>query len=120
MSGFSELLGIEVDSKGTVRVAVTTDLLNRKGTVQGGVFATLLDSAMGMAARKNLSSAYSMSTIQLSVTFVEPGWQGDQLVAYANILRQSERHAMATAKVVRESDGAVLAHGTGSFAIFPR
>ena len=41
-------------------------------------------------------------------------------VTVERITYQNEENGYTVAKVVRESDGAVLAHGTGSFAIFPR
>lgn len=114
---FLDLIGATRTQTGQLRLTVTDQLLNANGVMHGGVSATLLDTVAGFGARPNLPAGAMMSTIQLSVTFVAPVNVGDVIVATSDVLHVSVRHVLATATLVRESDGAVLAHGDASYAV---
>ncbi len=117
--GFLDLIGATRTASGQLRLTVTEQLLNAHGTLHGGVSATLVDTAAGFGARSSLPAGSILSTIQLSVMYVAPARVGDVIVTTSETLHVSVRHALATATLVRESDGAVLAHGDASFAVKP-
>jgi uncharacterized protein (TIGR00369 family) len=75
-SGLAELLGMETELVEHGRVVLTfvasEQLANPFGTVHGGILATVLDSAMGMAALTAIPDGAATTTVGLEVKFVRP------------------------------------------------
>jgi uncharacterized protein (TIGR00369 family) len=75
-SGLATLLGMETDLVEDGRVVftfkVSEELANPFGTVHGGILATMLDSAMGMAALTVTPDGSATTTATLEVKFVRP------------------------------------------------
>lgn len=112
---FADLLGITTDD-GTVRVAVTDQHLNVAGTVHGGLIATVVDMAMGRAARESLDEGEGAATLQLSLTYLNPAEVGDTLVATAQVGKRGSSIVLLTADVVT-SEGRDIADAVGTFTI---
>jgi uncharacterized protein (TIGR00369 family) len=75
-SGLAALLGIETDLVEHGRVVFTfqasEQFTNPFGTVHGGILATVLDSAMGMAALTAMPDGATTTTLALEVKYVRP------------------------------------------------
>jgi uncharacterized protein (TIGR00369 family) len=75
-SGVAALLGMKVEVVEHGRVVFTFEaseqFTNPFGTVHGGILATVLDSALGMAALTILPDGASAPTLGLEVKFVRP------------------------------------------------
>src|ERR1700745_455442 len=58
--------------RGRVLVAVepSEDHLNPAGTVHGGLAATLLDSAMGLAVQSTLDKGFAQTTVEFKISLV--------------------------------------------------
>jgi len=95
-----------------VSLEVRPHHLNLIGILHGGVHATLIDSAMGLAAMLARPDE-SVVTTHLSVNYVAPIGPG-RIVVEAEIAHLTRRTATALARVRTES-GELLAFGTGSF-----
>ncbi|HEV2377503.1 MAG TPA: hotdog fold thioesterase [Streptosporangiaceae bacterium] len=55
-----------------VTVDVGEHLYNPIGSVHGGIFCTLLDSAMGCAVHTTLPLGHAYTTLELNVSMVKP------------------------------------------------
>ncbi len=75
-TGLATLLGMETDLVEHGRVVFTfqasEQLANPFGTVHGGILATVLDSAMGMAALTAVPDGSTTTTATLEVKYVRP------------------------------------------------
>jgi uncharacterized protein (TIGR00369 family) len=90
-------------------------------TVHGGVAATLIDTAAGLAVRSSLSNPVStgVASIDLNVSYLRPA-SGD-LVATADVVRTGRTVGVAEVTVesqVRGHEHGEVAVGRGSYRIF--
>lgn len=90
-------------------------------TVHGGVAATLIDTAGGLAVRTTLSDPVStgVASIDLNVSYLRPA-NGD-LVATADVVRTGGTVGVAEVTVesdVRDAEQDAVAVGRGSYRIF--
>lgn len=90
--------------------------LNGNGTLHGGVYASLIDNAMGLsvAALVGLRTA----TIALNVSFLGAVREG-RIVCESQVVHRTRRIATVEAKV-RDGEGNLVAMGTGTFRIFEK
>jgi uncharacterized protein (TIGR00369 family) len=94
-----------------------SELENSRGEVHGGVIASLLDAAMGVAVRSTLTVGDGASTVSLTVNYVAPG--GGALTARGRIVQQGRTLASAEATVT-DASGQVAAHAVGTMRILAR
>ncbi len=94
---------------------------NPLGTVHGGWFATLLDSALGCVVQSTLPAGKASTTVELKVNIVRPLTVKVPLVrAEAHIIHGGGRMATADARLTG-ADGKLYAHGsTTCFICHPR
>ncbi|MCF3132298.1 PaaI family thioesterase [Streptomyces olivochromogenes] len=95
------------------------DHYNPIGSVHGGVYATLLDSAAGCAVQSILPAGMGYTSLDLSVKFlrritVDTG----KVRAVGSLLNHGRRTALAQAELL-DSDDRLLAHATSSCMLFP-
>ncbi|NSL55802.1 PaaI family thioesterase [Uliginosibacterium aquaticum] len=91
---------------------------NPLGTVHGGWFATLLDSALGCAVQTTLPIGRSYTTAELSINIVRPASQRTgPLRAVATVLHRGGQMATAEARVEDEK-GRLYAHATTTCFVF--
>lgn len=118
MSGFKELLGIEVVSaqKGVARLRLETSErhLNPHGTVHGGAIATLADAAMGEAVLATEEEEELPVTIEMKVNYLNPGKEG-ALLATARVHKNGSRFTVLEADVTQEGEDTLVAFVTGTF-----
>lgn len=126
--GFLSFLDLQVEDAGhgemVLRVPYDEKLTNHgpgQGNVHGGIAATLIDTAGGLAVRTGLDDpmASGVATIDLNVSYLRPA-QGD-LVASAETVRVGSTVGVAEVSVVAESEddeSEEVAVGRGSFRVF--
>lgn len=92
---------------------------NPMGTIHGGFAATLLDSAMMLAAMTTLPAGMAATTVDLAVTFVKAihPHTGPVTVRGESIVTGS-RIATAQGRIT-DAAGRLLAHGTTTCLVFP-
>ena len=119
-SRYFETLGMRIAEKGdgraTLSYAFDVAYGNRKGDVQGGVLASLVDIAMSEAIRSTLDDAdyRGLSTISMTVNYLDVA-RGD-LTAHGTAARVGKTTAFGSAEV-RDMAGKLVATGQGSFRI---
>ncbi len=91
---------------------------NPMGTVHGGWFATLLDSALGCVVQSTLPAGKAYTTAELKVNIVRPLTDKVPLVrAEAHIIHGGGRMAPADARLTGP-DGKLYAHGSTTCFIY--
>lgn len=91
---------------------------NPLGTVHGGWFATLLDSAVGCAIHATLPAGKGYTTLELKVNMVRPLNDGVPLVrAEGKVIHAGRQVATAEGRIVGP-DGKLYAHATTTCLIF--
>jgi uncharacterized protein (TIGR00369 family) len=93
---------------------------NPIGSVHGGVFATLLDSAAGCAVHTTLPAGARYTSLDLSVKFLRGlGLGSGPVRCEGRVLHLGGRTALAEAKIVDAQDR-LVAHATSSCLIMRR
>lgn len=91
---------------------------NPIGSVHGGVFATLLDSALGCAVHSSLPAGTAYTTVDLQVTFVRPLTANSGPVrCEGRVIHVGSRIGTAEARIT-DADGKLYAHATTTCLIF--
>lgn len=101
---------------GHARIVLTSrhDLENSRGDVHGGVVASILDAAMGVAVRSKLGRGDGIATVSMTVNYLEPG--RGALVATGRAVRVGRTVASTEGEVVDES-GRKVAHAVGTMRV---
>jgi acyl-coenzyme A thioesterase 13 len=119
MRGFHTEVGFHIDPDGTsegvcvVGGRVEARHLNINGVVHGGVYATILDTAMGGAVVTTLATTEVTATTSLYVEFLRPAREGQVLRATGRVVRRG-RHLAFVQGNLTDGDDVLLsqAHGT--------
>jgi uncharacterized protein (TIGR00369 family) len=88
--------------------------LRTLGIMHGGVLATLLDSAMGIAAGTLAPPGHLVVTVQLNINFIRPAWCGETLVATGEVFHAGRQTAVARGEV-HTSTGTLIGSGSATF-----
>ena len=94
-----------------------SELQNSRGEVHGGVIASLLDAAMGVAVRSTLSQGDGATTASLTVNYVAPGRH--TLTARGRVVRQG-RTLASTEATVTDASERIVAHAVGTMRVLAR
>jgi uncharacterized protein (TIGR00369 family) len=116
------LLGMAIERIDPGNVTFSLDvgehLYNPIGSVHGGVFATLLDSAMGCAVHSMLPVGRAYTTLELKVNFVKALTVDTPLVtAEGEVISAGRQVATAAGRLVGP-DSELFAHATTTCLIF--
>ncbi len=88
-------------------------MYNVLGSVHGGVAATLLDSCMGCAVQTTLPAGAGYTTADLQVRYARPiAASAGRVLATGTVIHGGSRIATAEGRLLLESDGMLLAHGS--------
>ena len=121
-SGYSQLIGYKLRSRATsfaeLELIVEPKHLNRLDVPHGGVLATLVDTAAGIAVAlcKGPDQIVPAVTISLSMQFVGQAKLGDVLVATGRHIAGGRTIAHATAEITTQ-EGKLVARGDATFRI---
>ena len=97
-----------------MRFTATSEHLNPAGAVHGGVLATLVDAAMGLAARSRTGDGELPATSQLTIAYLTAAREGD-LVVRADVRKTGEHLLLCDADI--DQDGAAVVHAVATFAL---
>jgi uncharacterized protein (TIGR00369 family) len=122
LNTIAETLGYDVAEAAHGRVVVTLvpgeRHLNPAGTVHGGLAATLLDSAMGLAIQSMLDRGVGQTTVEFKVSLVRPITpETGPIAAEGTVLNCGRRIGTAEGRIT-DAKGRLLAHGTTTCLIF--
>jgi uncharacterized protein (TIGR00369 family) len=92
---------------------------NPIGSVHGGIFATLLDSAAGCAVQTTLPQGMTYTSLDLTVKFLRRITAETGTVrAVGTVVNKGRQTALGQAQLVDTKDR-LLAHATSSCLLFP-
>ena len=118
MDGFAGDLGVRAqaaeDGHARLEFKAEHHHLNPAGTVHGGVLATLVDTAMGMAARSRTDDGEVPATSQLTVAYLTAASEGPMVVT-AQVRKHGEHVLLCDADV--DQDGKTVVHAVATFAL---
>jgi len=122
LNTIAQTLGYDVTEVESGRVVVTLapndTHLNPSGTVHGGLAATLLDSAMGLAIWSTLEKGLGQTTLEFKISLIRPITPGMGVIrAEGTVLNRGRRVGTAEGRIIDER-GRLLAHGTTTCLIF--
>ena len=117
---FSRHIGARVEEvqpgRSVISIAVEEIHLNGAGTLHGGVYASLIDNAMGLSVLALVG--VRTATIEMNVHFLGAVNEG-RITCESEVLHRTRRTATAEAKV-HDSEGNLVALGTGAFRVFEK
>jgi len=123
LNTIAQTLGYDITSAASGRVTVTMEPngrhLNPAGTVHGGVAATLLDSAMGLAIHSTLDKGVGQTTVEFKISLIRPITPETGLIAAEGVVLNRGRRVGTAEGRLTDRDGRLLAHGTTTCLIFP-
>jgi uncharacterized protein (TIGR00369 family) len=105
------------DSAGTaeLRFLARPEFRNRRGHVQGGMLAAMLDSTLAAPLLRTLADGESIVTIEMKVSYVRPAAVGP-ILASGRIVERGRSIAFLAGELRNEAGG-LIAAGTGTFRI---
>ncbi len=98
-----------------IQVIVTRKLTQSAGFAHGGVAASLIDSAVGLALCTMLDPEVLITTVDLNVNFIAPARIGI-LRAEGNIIHKGTRVGIGDAEV-RDQKGTLISKGSATYMI---
>jgi uncharacterized protein (TIGR00369 family) len=115
-----DFIGAEVEHGRAVFVGEPAEFLyNPIGVVHGGFAMTILDSAMGCAIHSTLAAGEGYTSLETSVNFVRPiTLETGRMRCEGKVLHRGGRVATAEGRLIAESTGKLLAHGTTTCLVF--
>ena len=117
---FSKHIGAKVEEvepgRSTIAIDVEEIHLNGAGTLHGGVYASLIDNAMGLSVLALVG--VRTATIEMNVHFLGAVNSG-RITCESEVLHRTRRTATAEAKV-HDAEGNLVALGTGAFRVFEK
>jgi uncharacterized protein (TIGR00369 family) len=115
-NGLAALLGIETEVVEDGRVVFTfpasDQFANPFGTVHGGILATVLDSAMGMAALTAAPEGAGTTTLALEVKYVRPVATDAGVLRAEGVVVHSGRRVVTAEGTVVGADERLFATAT--------
>lgn len=120
--GFMTQLDVHIaeadNGRSRVEMVVAEKHLNVMEMMHGGMTATLLDTALGLAAYSLCPTDHYSLTIQLDVKYTRPALPGQKLAATGHVQHAGRRTAVASGEI-RADDGTLIATGSATLMYLP-
>lgn len=117
---FSKYIGAKVEEvepgRSVIYIEIEDVHLNGTGTLHGGVYASLMDNAMGLAVLALAGTR--TATIEMNTHFLGSVNEG-RITCHSEVVHRTRRTATAESKVY-DADGNLAAMGTGAFRVFEK
>ena len=118
----ASLLGMSIlriePGQATFGLDVGEHLYNPIGSVHGGVFCTLLDSAMGCAVHASLDRGQAYTTLELKVNMVRALTMNTPSVTATGQVISGGRRVVTASGQIAGPDGTLYAHATTTCLVF--
>jgi len=121
---FNRLLGIRGESVQPGRATLVMDVKpehvgdTRRPALHGGVVSALIDTAGGAAAWSALGVSEAVSTVDMTVDFLEPVTLAGPLRAEAELVRKGNKVCHVRVRVTQ--DGLLVAEGRAVYNVHQR
>ena len=119
---FMELLDVHIaaaeNGRSCVEMTVSDKHLRAMEMMHGGMTATLMDTALGVAAYSLCPTDHYSVTVQLDIKYTRPALPGQKLRATGQVQHAGKRTAVATGEI-RADDGTLIATGSATLMYLP-
>jgi len=118
-TGFKSLLGLKAttvaDGYAVMELAIGSELLNSQGSLHGGIIATMIDHAGGIAGClcTETGTMRKAATISLTTSFLAPAFSG-KVIATAR-KRPGGRQIFVSTTEITDETGTLLAVGEATY-----
>jgi uncharacterized protein (TIGR00369 family) len=102
----AQLLGFSV-----IEMDAGENHANTMGTLHGGVFCTVADTAMGVAYATLLEEGEALTTLELKINFLKPVWKG-RIMARAKVVKKGRMTGLVECDVLDEGGQLVARAGS--------
>jgi uncharacterized protein (TIGR00369 family) len=103
----ASLLGFNIKSvqlgEAVIEFMMTEDHTNTMGTLHGGVFCTIADTAMGVAFFTMLEKGETLTTLELKINYLKPVWNG-KLLAVGKVVKKGKLTGFVECDIVDEEE----------------
>lgn len=118
----ARFLGMELESveegRATFVIAARPEYANPLGSLHGGIYATVLDSAMACAVHSRLAAGVRYGTLEMKINFLRTvPTDGSLLRATGTVIHLGRSTALAEGTIADER-GRIVAHGTETCMIY--
>ena len=118
---FEKHLGVEFekyeDGYCEITLGIKDHHLNIGETVHGGIINALCDIALSGAVTCNyINKAETVVTMQMNVNFLRPGFSGDKLIAWGEVIKAGKTISYVEGGV-KNQDGKLLARASGDWFV---
>lgn len=104
------------DGTSIIELPIKHEITQRRGTVHGGVLASMIDAAVGASIRS--LSLDSQATVELKINYIRPA-MGEKLIGKGTVINKGKTLAVGEAKIFND-DGKIVASGTATYMIFSK
>jgi uncharacterized protein (TIGR00369 family) len=115
----ASLLGFKIESvqlgQAVIELKMAEDHANAMGTLHGGVFCTIADTAMGVAFFTMLEKGESLTTLELKINYLKPVWNG-KLLAMGKVVKKGKLTGFVECEVIDESKQ-LVAHASSTYMV---
>lgn len=114
IDSYAQHLGIEVENFGngnaTASLTIGGDHLNPHRTAHGALLYSVIGSALAAAANNDTHSGVVSS---IHVDYLAPAYEGDHLVAVAEVAERMAREDIFVIRLTRSADAVIVARASG-------
>tara|TARA_B100000029_G_C17106086_1_gene789737 strand:+ start:73 stop:477 length:405 start_codon:yes stop_codon:yes gene_type:complete len=118
---FAKSLGVEImsfgDGKSELSLTVDKSMMNKGGSVNGGILSALLDYSLGAALVSSLKIEEWCATTSLNINFLNPSFSNSKLFANGIVEKRGKNVAFCSGCVIDQS-GKTIAKATGTWAVW--
>ena len=104
------------DDRMVLELDTGPELVNRRGALQGGLVATLIDIAAGRLAERHTAPGHDVTTADMTVHFLAPIIDGPAR-AVATVVRAGKRLSIIAVDVTDLARDRMAARATVTFAV---
>jgi uncharacterized protein (TIGR00369 family) len=109
----------DTDERLILELDTGPELVNRRGALQGGLVATLIDIAAGRLADRHVALGHDVTTADMTVHFLAPIIEGPAR-AVATVVRAGKRLSIIAVDVTDVARNRLAARSTVTFAVLDR
>jgi uncharacterized protein (TIGR00369 family) len=103
---FATLLGFSVKSvelgQAVIEIEMKEHHVNPSGTLHGGVFCAIADTAMGVAFATMLAEGEALATLELKINYLKPLWKG-KVLALGRVVKKGKVTGLVECDVLDEN-----------------
>lgn len=117
---FATLLGFSVKSvelgRAVVEIEMNEHHINPSGTMHGGVFCAIADTAMGVAFATMLEEGEALATLELKINYLKPIWKG-KILALGKVVKKGRTTGLVECDILDENEQLVARASSTYMAI---